>query len=137
MDSFFTHSLGRSPNLIFAIFYSSYFTVCNLQKDHGAVTFEGICHAVWLSAKQFTPFTKEEIVVYGGVIYEAILITKCLLTGPCLCIKPEVLQSINTYFQNIVRVLEEKKAECIQNNVEIELCLVVFKREVDWFVRIN
>jgi hypothetical protein len=136
MDSFYIHSLRRNPGSIFGIFFSSYFIVCKLQKDHGSVTFEGICDAVRLSTEQCTPLTKEEIVAYVGVIYEAILTTKYLVTGPCLCIKPEILQNINTYFQEIVRVLEEKKSECAQNNIEIEFCLVVFKREVDWFMRI-
>jgi hypothetical protein len=54
-----------------------------------------------------------------------------LSKGPHLCIKREILQNIEIYFQKIVRVLEERKAQYTQHEKDIEPYLLAFKKEVD------
>jgi hypothetical protein len=126
MDSFFTHTLERDPCLVFGIFFSSYFTVCEMPENQ-AITFEGIYDVIQLDSELLTQLTKEEIMAYGGILYEAILMTKYDVSkGPYLCIKPEIPQNIETYFHNIVRVIEERKANCSQNVKEIESYLYAF-----------
>jgi hypothetical protein len=72
MDSLFTLMLQRNPCLAFGIFFSSYFTIYEVQKNTGEVSLEGIHDSIQLSAEEFTTITNDEVDAYGGVIYEAI-----------------------------------------------------------------
>jgi hypothetical protein len=132
MDSFFTRIREHHIRLVYLIFFHAYFAICTLQKDLGKVSFEDIWEVVRRTSEQLTPLTKDEMCDYAGTIYEAILKIKfCTSKGPYLCIKQEVVQSIDLYFKEILRVLDERKVRCTQNAEEIEVFLISFRTEVD------
>jgi hypothetical protein len=132
MDLFFSLILKQNIRLVYWIFLNAHSTVCELQRNLGEVSFDDIVDSVQLTSESGSPLTREEILEYSGIIYEAVLKPKYQsFKGPSLCMKGESASNIENYFHEIVKILEERKANSQQSMEEIERWLLSFKKEIE------
>jgi hypothetical protein len=132
MDLFFSLILKQNIRLVYWIFLNAHATVCELQRNLGEISFDDIVDSVQLTSESGSPLTREEILEYSGIIYEAVLKPKYQsLKGPSLCMKGESANNIENYFHEIIKSLEERKANSQQSMEEIERWLLSFKKEIE------
>jgi hypothetical protein len=128
-DTFFSFALQRNSDHLFWIFLTTYSRVCALQRTKHDISFEDILDVVQSLPSE--AFSEQELIEYSGVVYETILKPKYAThKGAFLCMRSEILQNVDLYFLEILKVTEEKKADSNQNQEQIEAFLNAFKREV-------
>jgi hypothetical protein len=128
-DTFFSFALQRNIDHLFWVFLTTYSRICELQRNKHDISFEDILDVVQSLPSE--AFSEQELIEYSGVVYETILKPKYAThKGPFLCMRSEILQNVDLYFLEILKVAEEKKADSNQSLEQIEVFLNAFKREV-------
>jgi hypothetical protein len=129
MDAFFSFALKKNVGYLFWLFLTSYSRICELPRASTDISFENILEAVQSLASE--PLSPQELAEYSGLIYETMLKPKYrTYRGASLCMKAEISKNIDLYFHQIVKVMEERKADSNQSVEEIEAFLSAFRREV-------
>jgi hypothetical protein len=127
-DFFFSFALKQNICLLFWIFLTAYTKLCDLQESE--ISYENILEIV-LSLK-LNGATRQELAEYSGVIYETMLKPKYrTFKGPFLVVKVDITKNVETYFQTILKILDDRKLDTDLNIKEIELFLSAFRREVE------
>jgi hypothetical protein len=127
-DFFFSFALKQNISILFWIFLSVYTKLCDLPESE--ISYENILEIV-LSLK-LEGAARQELAEYSGVIYETLLKPKYrTFKGPFLVVKMDIIKNVETYFQTMLKILDDRKLDSDLNIKEIDLFLSAFRREVE------